>query len=147
MRWMLGAVVVLAILGVVLYALFVPPTSGPGWRLDPDARWGRALVPDDLAPTVVIYDATDAEIGFGITVYGSSSCPPRIRNVEVEDGVISVRASADISWFLTGCSADAAPHEFGIRVDRDLISLPATVIVQPDELPAGIGTFESLPEG
>jgi hypothetical protein len=142
---MVGAVVILGVLALGAYSVLVPPTSGAGWRLDPDARWVQPASPGGLVPTVVIYTATESTVGLGITVYGSSSCPPRVRSVRVDGGTITIRASRDVSWIMTGCTADAAPHPFGILVDRDRISLPITVVVHPDELPTGTATFDELP--
>jgi hypothetical protein len=142
---MIGAVAVLVLVGVAAWSVLVPPSSGAGWRLDPDAQWGQPLVPDNLSSSVVIYVADESTVGLGITVYGSSSCPPRLRAVRVDGGLITVMASRDIAWILTGCTADAAPHPFGILVDRDRLAAPLTVDVHSDDLPSSQTTFEELP--
>jgi hypothetical protein len=143
---MLGALAVLAILGYAAFTLLIPPTSGPHWRLDADGgRWEPRGAPENLAPTVVTYSGTESTVGFGITVFGSSSCPPRLRSVRIDDGVITVHAARDISWVLTGCTADAGPHSYGVLIDRDAISAPITVVVHTDETPTGTATFDELP--
>jgi hypothetical protein len=141
---MVGAVVILGVLALGAYSVLVSPTSGSGWRLDPDATWGGVMA-DGVEPTVVIYAADESTLGFGITVYGSSSCPPRLRSVRIDDGLITVGTARDLSWILTGCTADAGAHPFGILVDRDRITLPVTVVVHPDEAPTGTATFDELP--
>jgi hypothetical protein len=145
MRWMIGAVAVLVLVGVAAWSVLVPPTSGLGWRLDPDAQWGHPLLADNFSPSVVIYVADESTIGFGVTVYGSSSCPPRLRGVEIDGGNIEVRASRDIAWIFTGCTADAAAHSFGILVARDRLATPLTVDVHSDDLPSSQTIFEELP--
>lgn len=144
MRWMLGVLAVLALLAFVAWSALVPPTSGSGWRLDPEASWEQPLMPDNLAPTVIIYTATESAVGFGVTVYGSSSCPPRVRGVEVRDSTVTVSTARDLMWIFTGCSADAGPHPFGILVDRERLGTPISVVVHNDETPSATVTFTTL---
>lgn len=70
-------------------------------------------------------------------MYGSSSCPPRVWGVDVAGDVVSVRTSIGLQGF-GGCTADAAPHQYGIRVERDRIGGDAfTVVVVPDDGQSG----------
>jgi hypothetical protein len=142
---MLGGLAVLALLGYGAYALLVPPTSGPGWRLDPDATWGMPAIPDGIRPSVVIYAATESELGFGLTVFGSSSCPPQLRSVVVGSGALRVDTWRGLAGF-GGCTADAAAHAFGIVVERDRLGAPPiSVIVSGGDWEPVTIVFEDLP--
>lgn len=125
----------LAFLAVVAIGAWLafgpPPNRGAGWHLDADASWPP--VEGDLVPTVVPY-ATDEddEVGLGITVYGSSSCPPTLRDVRPGSTDVIVEVGHRLAF--GGCTADAAPHGFGVLVERErLPALPFDVVVQQDE--------------
>jgi len=132
MRWLAVGFAIAVGLALIFVAAFLlpPPTSGIGWRLDESGgRWGRPLV-SDLEPTIVMYAAeTTDEIGFGVTVYGSSSCPPELRGVQVGADGVYVDVNRDPAF--GGCSADAAQHEFALLIRRDQLSpLPFDVTVR-----------------
>ncbi len=122
----------LAIVAIGAWLLFgPPPTRGAGWRLDPDASWPP--VAGDLVPTVVPYATDDdGEVGLGITVYDSSSCAPTLRDVHIGSAEVTVRVSHGLAW--GGCTADAAPHLFGLVFRRDALpALPFEVVIDADE--------------
>jgi hypothetical protein len=122
----------LALVAVGAWFVFAPPPSGgAGWKLDAHASWEP--VTGDLVPTVVPY-ATDGddEVGLGITVYGSSSCPPVLRDVRIASDAVHVQVRQRLSF--GGCTADAAPHLFGIVLERGkLPHVPFPVVVRADE--------------
>jgi hypothetical protein len=125
MRWRVLTVTlgILAVFGVGAWSLAPPPTSGAGWRLDEGATW-PAPESRDLAATVVPYTTSDAgAVGLGVTVYSSSSCAPRLRDVRIGSQAVSVEIGRG-PMFVGSCTADAAPHAFGILAQRD--ALPAT---------------------
>lgn len=135
MRWRVLTVTlgILAVVGVAAWLLAPPPTSGAGWRLDVGAPWPA---PDsrDLAATVVPYATSDAgEVGLGVTVYSSSSCAPSLQDVRIG----SVAVSVDVGrgpMFGDTCTADAAPHAFGILAHRDALpAIPFDVVVTQGE--------------
>jgi hypothetical protein len=139
-----GAVLIgLALIGVGAFALLVPPASGSGWRLDRISAW-ESKGPEGGEPTVTIYGSTARTVGIGVTAFGSSSCPPELRGVEIGEDEIRV-AVADPFPF-GGCSADAAPHQFGIAVQRErLPDLPFSVVVRHGDRPATVTVERSLP--
>lgn len=132
MRWLAVGLAIIVGLALIFVAAFLlpPPTSGTGWRLDESGgRWGRPLV-SDIEPTIVMYAAeTSDEIGLGVTVYGSSSCPPELRDVQVGADGVHIDVDGDPSF--GSCSADAAPHDFPLLVRRDrLPAVPFDVTVR-----------------
>jgi hypothetical protein len=132
MRWALAAaaIVVLVLLGLGAWLLLPPPTSGDGWRTDPGAIWHEPLLGDPGEESrVIAYPAPGDEIGIGLTAFGSSSCPPRLRGVRLGSAAIEVEVRGD--WALAGaCTADLAPHQIGILVRRDVLpDVPFSVIV------------------
>lgn len=132
MRWLATGLVIIVglVLTVVAAFLLPPPSSGNGWRLDESrGRWGRPLV-SDIEPTIVVYTAdTSNEVGFGVTVFGSSSCPPELRDVRVGADGVRVEVNADLAF--GACTADAAPHELALLIRRDrLPPLPFDVSVR-----------------
>jgi hypothetical protein len=141
MRWRVLTVTlgVLAVVGLAAWLLAPPPTSGAGWRLDVGASWPA---PDsrDLAATVVPYATSDAgEVGLGVTVYSSSSCAPRLRDVRIGSRAVSVEIGRG-PMFVGSCTADAAPHAFGILAQRgELPSIPFDVVVTQGERSDRVG--------
>lgn len=135
MRWRVLTVTfgVLAIVGLAAWLLAPPPTSGPGWRLDVGGTWPA---PDsrDLAATVVPYASSDTgAVGLGVTVYSSSSCAPRVRDVRIGSRAVSVEIGRG-PMFVGSCTADAAPHAFGILAQRDALpAIPFDVVVTQGE--------------
>jgi hypothetical protein len=133
MRWAVAAaaIVVLMVLGIAAWVLLPPPTSGAGWRTDPGASWHEPLFEDPGAGSrVIVYPASEDEIGIGVTAFGSSSCPPRLRDVRVGSVGIEVEVSGDGDPLAGACTADLAPHQIGIRVRRDVLpALPFSVVV------------------
>lgn len=135
MRWLAVGFAIIIGLALIIAAVFLlpPPASGNGWRLDEGGgRWGHPLV-SDIEPTIVMYGAeTSDEVGFGVTVYGSSSCPPELRGVQV--GADGVRFEVNRDPVFGGCTADAAPHQFALLIRRDrLPSLPFDVSVRHED--------------
>jgi hypothetical protein len=87
----------------------------------------------DLAATVVPYATSDAgEVGLGVTVYSSSSCPPRLRDVRIGSRDVSVEIGRG-PMFVGSCTADAAPHAFGFLAQRDALPIPFEVVVTQGE--------------
>ena len=133
MRWLAGgaAIIVLIVAGVAAWFFLPPPTNGAGWRLGP-ATWHEIESPDERS-RVFVYRAGAEEVGIGVTVFGSSSCPPRLRAVHVGSETVLVDVRRD--FLLVGaCTDDLATHKFGILVQRDsLPQLPFTVIVRHAE--------------
>lgn len=126
------AVGVPATIGIAALLLFGPPrSSGAGWRLDPDASWPPPSA--DLASTVVPYVAAgESDVGLGITVYGSSSCPPKLRDVHI--GSTHVTVDVTRGPIFGACTSDAAPHPFGITVEGDVLpAVPFDVVIRTDE--------------
>ena len=125
----------LAFLAVVAIGAWLafgpPPNRGAGWHLDAHASW--TPVEGDLVPTIVPYATDDDdEVGLGITVYGSSSCPPTLRDVRLGSADVIVEIGHRLAF--GGCTADAAPHPFGVLVEREqLPPVPFDVVVQQDE--------------
>jgi hypothetical protein len=143
MRWALGGLLVAAGLLIVAVVLLVPRTSGNGWRLDEGAAWEQEILGDGN-PTVTIYSADDTTVGIGVTAYGSSSCPPEFGGAEITDDGISVTISDGIH--LGGCTADLAPHQFGVLVERDALPEPPfNVVVRHGDRPAVVTAIEALP--
>lgn len=134
MRWALAAaaIVVVVVLAVAAWLLLPPPTSGAGWRIDPMASWHEQPLDDPGdGSRVIAYPATDDEVGIGVTAFGSSSCPPRLRDVRVGSAAIEVEVSGDGDPLAGMCTADLAPHQMGILVRRDALpALPFIVIVR-----------------
>ncbi|HEX7172831.1 MAG TPA: hypothetical protein VF365_09520 [Candidatus Limnocylindria bacterium] len=131
MRWALAAaaIVVPVVLGIAAWLLLPPPTSGNGWRTDPGASWHEPLLGDPGdGSRAIAYPAGDDEIGIGVTVFGSSSCPPRLRDLRIGSVAIEVEVRGDP---LAGaCTADLAAHPIGILVRPDVLpAVPFTVIV------------------
>lgn len=131
MRWMLGALAILAILGVAAYALLVPPTGGVGWRLDDSTPVHMPAVTTERG--VTLYSSADGDPLLVVVVFDSSSCPPRVRAVDIGGDQVDIAVGRDPLWF-GGCSADAAPHFFKVRVDSDRVSWPLTVVVHHNDL-------------
>jgi len=133
MRWALAAaaIVVVVVLGVAAWLLLPPPTSGVGWRTDPEASWHEPPLGDPgNTSRVIAYPGNEDEIGIGVTAFGSSSCPPRLRDVRVGSVAIEVEVSGDGDPLAGACTADLAPHQIGILVRRDVLpALPFSVIV------------------
>jgi hypothetical protein len=128
MRWLAAgiAIVVLLMVGLAAWIFLPPPTSGPGWRQGP-ATWHQIESPDE-GPRVIVYPAGGEEVGIGVTVFGSSSCPPRLRDVRIGSTAIAVDVRGDFGF--GACTADAAPHSFGILLQRRALPpLAFTVVV------------------
>ena len=130
MRWVAAgiAIVLLIVVGIAAWLYLPPPTSGAGWRLGP-ATWHQEL---GTAPggtsRVIAYAADENDIGVGVTVFGSSSCPPKLRDVRIGSAAIEVEFRGDPGF--GACTADLAPHPFGILVERDALPpLPFSVVV------------------
>jgi hypothetical protein len=132
MAWKVAIVAGLVVVVVVAVAIMtlMPRSSGDGWRLDRNATWDTNL-PGGLAggldPTVVVYGRDETSIGIGVTAFGSSSCPPELRGVQIDDSAVEV-SIADAVVF-GGCTADAAPHRFGIVVERNRLPDPPFEVV------------------
>jgi hypothetical protein len=129
MRWLAAgiAIVLLIVVGVAAWLFLPPPTSGAGWRLGPTTWHERAAQPGE-GPRVIVYAAGSEEVGIGVTVFGSSSCPPELRDVRIGSAEIEVEVRGDFGF--GECTADAAPHSFGILVERQALPpLPFTVVV------------------
>ena len=133
MRWFAAGIAVLLLIGVGVAAWFFlpPPTSGAGWRLGP-ATW-HEIERSDERSRVSVYPAGAEEVGIGVTVFGSSSCPPRLRAVHIGSDTVAVGVRRDF-MVVGACTDDLATHRFGILVQRDrLPQLPFTVVVQHAE--------------
>lgn len=142
---MLGALAGSAILGVLAYSLLVPPTSGLGWALDDTTPVSMPVMLDE--PAVLLYATEAGDPLLVIHVYGSSSCPPRVRGVGVEDDAVRVRIGRTLLDTLGACTADAASHWFAIRVDRTRLAGPSfQVDVDAEDNPVIEESFE-LPPG
>jgi hypothetical protein len=129
MRWLAAgiAIVLLIVVGVAAWLFLPPPTSGAGWRLGPTTWHQRDTEPGQVAE-VIVYAAGAEEVGIGVTVFGSSSCPPKLRDVRIGSAEIEVDVRGDVHF--GACTADAAPHSFGILVERQALPpLPFTVVV------------------
>jgi hypothetical protein len=129
MRWLAAgiAIVVLVVVGVAAWLFLPPPTSGPGWHLGPTTWHERAAQPGE-ASQVIVYAAGAEQVGIGVTVFGSSSCPPKLRDVRIGSAAIQVEVRGDLGF--GACTADLAPHSLGILVERDALPrLPFTVVV------------------
>lgn len=145
MRWMIGAIAGIAILAVLAYALLVPPTSGPGWALDDTTPVSMPVMLDE--PAVLLYATQAGDPLLVIHVYGSSSCPPRVRGVSVQDDAVQVRIGRTLLDTLGACTADAASHWFSIRVDRAGLTGPSfRVTVDAEDNAAIEDSFELPPE-
>ena len=133
MRWALAAaaIVVVVMLAVAAWLLLPPPTSGVGWRTDPEATWHEPRGDPGGRSRVIVYPANGDEIGIGVTAFGSSSCPPRLRDVRVGSVAIEVEVSGDGDPLAGACTADLTPHQIGILIRRNLLpALPFIVIVR-----------------
>jgi hypothetical protein len=135
MRWAAAGlgIVVLIVVGIGAWLFLPPPTSGDGWRTDPEASWHEPLLPGGES-RVIAYAASDEEIGIGVTAFGSSSCPPTLQDVRIGAEAIEVAVSGEADPLAGACTADLSPHQIGILVRRDALpSLPFTVIVRHAE--------------
>jgi hypothetical protein len=126
-----GAVLLVAVVALAAWALLSSPTSGAEWRLGP-AAWHEPFSTDQ-EPRAIVYPAGPEEVGIGVTVFGSSSCPPRLRDVRIGSAMVSVEVRRDV-MLVGGCTDDLATHQFGILVERDAMPpLPFTVMVRHAE--------------
>ena len=117
--------------------------AAPGWQLDEGAAWEQQNAGDGT-PTVTGYSADETTVGVGVTVYGSSSCPPDFGGAEITDDGLTVTISD--GFHLGGCTDDLAPHQFGVLVERDALpDVPFTVVVRHGDRPAVVTTIEELP--
>lgn len=128
MRWTLGAIAVLALVGGAAYALLVPPTGGPGWALVEDDANHRPLLAER---SVVLYATHDGRPLLVVTVFDSSRCPPKVRGVELGSGRIDITIARGLLPLT--CTGDAVQYEFGIGLDRDQLELPHTIVVHHGE--------------
>jgi hypothetical protein len=145
MAWKVGgvvAVVVVVVAATVVLAL-MPRSSGAGWYLDRSATWD-AERPDNAFEAVVVYGSDATSVGIGVTVTGSSSCPPELRGVEIDARTVRVAIGEPIVF--GACTADAALHQFGIVVERDrLPDPPFSAVVSHAGYPDVTVEIESLP--
>jgi hypothetical protein len=137
-----GLVAVVAV--AAAFVALMPKVSGDGWRLDPAPAWEEeGPMPGQLEPTATVYGSDETSVGIGVTAFGSSSCPPELRNVELGDQKLTVTIAGPIAF--GGCTADAAPHRFGIVVERErLPEPPFTVVVDHDGM-RSTTEIESVP--
>jgi hypothetical protein len=126
-RWVIGAIVILSLIAFGTFSVLVPPKSGPGWALDDTSAIHRPLMSDR---GVVLYTAANGHPLLVATVFDSSHCPPAVRSVSVGDARIDIVIARGL--FPLACTADAAPHEFRIRLDQESLPLPITVVVHHD---------------
>ena len=93
---------------------------------------------------MAIWAEDETTVGIGVTAYGSSSCPPELGGAEITDDGVSVTISDGIH--LGGCTADLAPHQFGLLVEREALPEPPfTVVVRHGDRPAVVTTIETMP--